>query len=437
MLFKRRNTDNALPQDVLSAEAILELYRIIGYDAMAVGPHDLTGGIELLVNSVVAGSPWISANLVTTEDRPVFPPWVIRHATGATIGILGLTSAVPLPKGYKIDKWEKTLPIYIQELFPVCDFIILLSNLDTATNEAIAKQYPQIHLIISADQRKGNLPPSLVRNTLITQTHTRGKYLGILKVNWTELKIWQEAFRLDQEIMAELLQAIDFQINTAGNGNGRTDNALLTRMKSEKARLEELQQGKVTSPQGMFTFQFRSLTRHIHESEVINNRISKLKKQIHESNKRSRKTHTAQQQGDSFTKAGMVEQGFAGATRCRQCHEKQFLRWQQTAHAKSLESLADEQQHYNIRCLSCHVTRDMTTLETKTNRQYLLILPDELRMVGCESCHGPARTHSDSPDNNAPLAAVDAEICRRCHTSEMDYDFNYQEKLRRIACTGQ
>ena len=65
----------------------------IGYDAMAVGNHEFDFGRERLEKSRrEARFPWLSANIVSGDGRPAFPPYIVREIAGARVGILGLTT---------------------------------------------------------------------------------------------------------------------------------------------------------------------------------------------------------------------------------------------------------------------------------------------------------------------------------------------------------
>lgn len=438
ILFHKTDGTGLLDQDLLEAGAILDIYRTIGYDAMAVGPHDLTTGVDFVVQSSLAGMPWISANLVTAENKPVLPPWIIREtAAGRKVGILGLTAETPLPEGYRMRDWEEILPGYLDALVPTCDFVILLSNLDNAANKAIADKFPQIHLLISADQSGGNVPPHLLRNTLITQTHIRGKYLGILTVNWPEGHIWGETLGKDPSVISELMQDVETRSMPKEN-NGSGDDGRLASRERYLHVLREMQTSYTATDGGTYTGTFRSLIKNIPEAEEINHRIARLKKEIAEINKdRQRQPSPDRGLPAVATSPGRpADRRLVGPEKCRQCHEKQYFRWQKTAHATALASLVREQQQFNMRCLSCHVTREMPAApEQQPSRQNLLTLPEELRKVGCESCHGPGSVHIDSGGQTpGGFRPVTERTCGECHTAEMDEHFDYRDKLRRLGC---
>ena len=61
---------------------------------------------------------------------------------------------------------------------------------------------------------------------------------------------------------------------------------------------------------------------------------------------------------------------FKGATVCKMCHSKQYIKWQSVDHSKALSVLTGANAT-NAVCLKCHTT---TTGSTES--------------VGCERCHG-------------------------------------------------
>lgn len=433
LLFKTSDGANLLDQDVLAAGAILDIYRTIGYDALAVGPNDLAAGVELLEDSFQAGSPWISANFLTSDGSLVFPPWVIRQTPDGKVGILGLTAGTPLPEGYTIADWQDTLPKYLDMLFPACDFLILLSNLSSGANEEIAGRYPRIHLIVSSDQRKGNVSPLLVRNTLLTQTHTRGKYLGILTVNWPEPGIWQKTLTHDSEVLTDLLQSCNRQISILKKTPRRIDDALLARMHTQRSSLQDVAAGRNGAELGSWTFQFRAVTKNIQESAAINKKIAGLKKEIVEKNRKIQEGGVEMPLRTSLAEKRAGPQRFVGPETCGECHQKQHSQWHRTAHANSLQSLRDEQQQYNIRCLQCHVTRVTADSTAEAISGSLLNLPEAFQKVGCEACHGPGRAHVQSQGETA-LRPITEATCTACHTKDMDNTFLYQEKVGKLGC---
>ncbi len=398
---------------------------------MAVGPHDLSGGLDILNTSVLAGSPWISANIITHDNKPIFPPWIIKQIDTGKVGIIGLTAPETISDEYRFADWQHVLPIYIEQLLLECDFIVLLSNLEDEQNESIAKRFPQIHLIISADQKKGNQPPRIIYNTLIAQTHTRGKYLGLIHVEWSKIKIWQSVRDLSG-VIRDQLTSLQERSDELKNSTIQAEIERQQMLAEQKRSLKLFQQDNSSELTGTYSFRFLPLSEQVPELDEIERKVLEAKREISKLNK-----HTNRDSADNIstkTNSDAVENRiFAGPENCAPCHNDQVSRWRQTAHADSMASLKREMQQYNIRCLTCHVTQKITSDGLPEVSMHLLSLPDKLRMVGCESCHGPALVHSENPEQTPALSATE-ETCRNCHTAEMDPAFNFLEKMKQISC---
>jgi 2',3'-cyclic-nucleotide 2'-phosphodiesterase (5'-nucleotidase family) len=191
LLFKYSTIAQGQTPETIKAAGIIEAYTKMGYDAVAVGPLDLVAGIDFLKNHISASFPWISANLVKGDHSPIFKPYIIVDTGQIKTGIIGLTQKTGyLPANLHVVDWQTVLPALIRKLSKECDRIILLSNLPPKDNNDIAKSFPDIRIIISADLQSGNLPPILNNNTLITQTSAQGQHLGMLTIDWGDSGRW-------------------------------------------------------------------------------------------------------------------------------------------------------------------------------------------------------------------------------------------------------
>ncbi|MFV0438179.1 MAG: hypothetical protein ACK5PS_12430 [Desulfopila sp.] len=274
ILFGHLGKKRLQAEDLLSATAIGEIYRDLGYDAMAVGPYDLANGVEFLHQLARHGIPWVSANLLTPEGEALLTPWVVRQRGPYRIGILALTAAESGP-GYRIAPWQEVLPRHLDTLFSRgADFLVLLSNLDQASNTVIAERYPQINLIVSADPMAGNMVPRIHRNTLFSQSHSLGKYLGILHIKWTEVGLWQETIQQRDPAVTQLLNAY----RLAGERPGLTADEA-ARLRQQEGRLERVE--TTTSPSGgTFTFTFLPLSAHVADDVLVQRQIEQVRGEI-------------------------------------------------------------------------------------------------------------------------------------------------------------
>ena len=363
----------------------------MGYDAVAVGPLDLAAGREFLERQDRPVFPWISANLLNTANLPVFHPFIIKQTGQDKTGIIGLTGTGPLPPDLHTGDWHTILPAQLRILAKKCDHIILLSNLPEKENEEIARLYPDIRIIISADPRFSNLSPVINNNTLLSQTAQQGKYLGRLGIEWGNSGRWEAGLDRPQETNPER---------------------------------------KLPST---FTSTFIALQSSLPESAAVENIVAGIKQRITRLNTPAppiNSIHPATEIQDRPSVAG-----FTGFERCAACHQAQTDFWRSTQHAGSYTTLLKAGQANNLDCLACHVTHDTHLFNhDPADMKELLSLPSSMRMVGCEDCHGAGRAHADNPQEIKPVRRAGKAVCLQCHTEKRDPTFNYDKKIKLIQC---
>jgi predicted CXXCH cytochrome family protein len=123
---------------------------------------------------------------------------------------------------------------------------------------------------------------------------------------------------------------------------------------------------------------------------------------------------------------------YVGATKCAVCHSAINKTWQETRHARAIESLKKSNQENLPNCIKCHVTgyeRDGGFIDNE--------LTPEMAGVQCEVCHGRGGNHVKSPVDKKMIKEVGEELCRQCHTKGQDAGFNYQEKSKLVHSAKQ
>ena len=198
LLFKQDTISPAKrKQDKATAAGIAEAYSFMHYSAVGIARKDLAAGLEFL-REIDKNSrfPWLSANLINTEDQtPLFRPFTTLKVSDITVGIIGITDTTADAKLHNEENaalldWQKVLPGIADDLSKTCDLIILLSSLAEDQNREIARTQPNIHIIVQATGASGNKHPERMNNTLITQTGKQGKYLGVMEIDWHSAGTW-------------------------------------------------------------------------------------------------------------------------------------------------------------------------------------------------------------------------------------------------------
>ncbi|MBM4318642.1 MAG: bifunctional metallophosphatase/5'-nucleotidase [Deltaproteobacteria bacterium] len=113
----------SLEADMTLGRQVVEVYRLLGYDAMALGNHELDfGRVALQANAARAGFPLLAANVIETATgkpwtAPGIQPTVLLERSGLLVGVLGLaTTETP-----STTKRSNVEGLTFQELAPVAE----------------------------------------------------------------------------------------------------------------------------------------------------------------------------------------------------------------------------------------------------------------------------------------------------------------------------
>ena len=287
LLFKPQSLP--APQDKVTAAGIMAIYTAMSYDAVAVGPQDTVAGLDFLIEAQKNGFPWLSANILDAENKPVFKPATVISRAGLAIGIIGLSDpATRVSDKTRVVDWREILPGQVATLEKTCDLLVLLSTLPGQDNLEISKNYPQLDILLTADRRQGNTAPRLVNNTLVAQTASQGKYLGVLTVAWNPDRPWAKDLQQEKQLLESRLGILDRQILRVQRrktvpGAATADllpqlrkerEALLDRITGSKAEMAGLAQDDAGST---FTHSFVALSRNLPEDPAIADQVKRIK----------------------------------------------------------------------------------------------------------------------------------------------------------------
>ncbi|MFH0785889.1 MAG: multiheme c-type cytochrome [Pseudomonadota bacterium] len=391
LLFKQPTVTRS--QELLTAAGLMEIYQQMVYDAVAVGPYDLAAGVEFLKNGLAKGFPWLSANLMDKHHKPIFPAVRIITRDNIKIGIIGLTGQITAAsQEIVVTDWREVLPEQLKQLAEDCQLVIALSNLSGEDNAELTRNFPQVHVLFTAEKHQGNVVPKVANNTLVTQTINQGKYLGILDLDWIPGISWGK----NQELEGPTASEQDS-----------------------------------SQPPSRFSGNFIALTKNLPEDQQIAAHLEEIKQQINLYNQKlAASANNPQSPANNHFSLGL-----AGSARCRECHPLQTAFWNSTKHAQAYATLQRQRQNINLDCLPCHITKNsFPATADSAPVESLLTLPATLLSVGCETCHGARLAHAESPDQVQLTGKVDEKVCIGCHTMERDPAFDYRQKSPLVSC---
>lgn len=171
---------------VWGAEEMVDWMNAVGYDAMALGNHDLYWGADQLANlSRVAEFPLLCANLIPTVARvPPFVPYTFLEVDGIRVLVVGLIGAEYLP--YRDFPWlwyvepEIILRSILDENAREADVVVVLAHLPLSRAKKVVEAVPKIDLFITGHSHELTPEPVREGTTLLVQAGAYGRYLGRL-----------------------------------------------------------------------------------------------------------------------------------------------------------------------------------------------------------------------------------------------------------------
>lgn len=295
LIFKRNTITNGIEEKLLKAKSIIEIYQALDCDGVGVGPLDLAGGVDLLLESSNNGFPWISANIMDTAGKPLFKQWIEKTIQDTDIIITALTSPTNnIQKTLQIVAWKTVLPTVLSQIHKKKDnpFIILLSTLSNKENLSITKLYPTIHLLISADPSQGNMSPQLHNNCLITQTANKGKYQGLLEIHLGHVRKWGQNSAEQMRTLQNRRDGLNWQLRRTqkrAKANQEKYKSTISRITNEKekiaGRIASLQETinrekKEGKSNDQYTYRFIGLKKHMPKDEKTVESLDQLSRAI-------------------------------------------------------------------------------------------------------------------------------------------------------------
>jgi 5'-nucleotidase/UDP-sugar diphosphatase len=191
LLFDK-DADLSLPASqkkevLLKAQLILDAFNLMGCDAVGVGVGELRLGTRDFKKLKKKTSfPFVSANLVSKNDRQISDPSIVKKAGGLRWGIFSLMNATPSAQAQTRD-WKVLDPVsagrqVVEELQDKADIIILLAAMPLQELRALLPQVPGITIAVAGHNPSGLRRPLQVGETIVVNSFGYGKYLGALKL---------------------------------------------------------------------------------------------------------------------------------------------------------------------------------------------------------------------------------------------------------------
>jgi hypothetical protein len=398
-------------------------------------------GLRFLADlSQKAKFPFVSANLLDKKTgKASFKPYVVQEIAGLKVGIFGLLDDVFSPAlqekepGFTILEPIATSRALTKSLREYCDILVVLSQLGESKDKKLARENPQIDLILGGGGESKRVVTEQVNEIPIYRLEPRGGYLGRIDYSLVNtkkpIKFFTSGERDETEKRLNRLITRSMQIKSEMAKSGRQEEVKLKELKFLESKQKELE--KI-----LLTFEDRNFYRHtaipVQLSVKDDPKIIKKVEDYRSESAKLYKPKEAPLPEKELPEKEMIaripkESPLVGAISCKRCHEVNYRNWVKTKHAKATQTIVASPKYSQEECLICHSTGygrigEFTTVDE---------VPFYLRGVQCEACHGTGKGH---PGKGGIGTKVTLGVCRNCHTKDQSPTFNYLAYLEKIGC---
>jgi len=442
LLFRKPlQTETKRRDALLRVDLLIQSYNEMGYDVVNVGEKDLMMGFKFLCDaSQKAKFSLISANLVDKKTgKTIFKPYVIKEIRELKIGIIGL-----LDDAFNSILQEKdpgltfldpisTSKALTKGLREHCDLIIVLSQLGESKDMKLAREDPQIDLILGGGGESKRAVMERVNGTAIYRLEPRGGYLGRVDYSLVDTKkpikflISSERDEMEKKLKRLITRSVQIEAEMAKSG--KQEEMRVKELRFLESKRKELEKTLVALEDKNF---YRHIAIPVQMAVSDDPKISKELETYRAESAKLYKPKVALEVGKDLSEKELIARipktsPFVGAISCKKCHEVNYRNWLKTKHAKASQTIAVSPKYAQEECLMCHSTGYGKIGEYAT----VVEIPFYLQGVQCEACHGEGRRH---PEKGSVKRKVTLGICRNCHTKDQSPTFNFMAYLEKIGC---
>lgn len=220
--------------------AFVDAYSKVGYDAVAVGNHELDLGIAALAEMIETYSvPALAANVYQREGGARVPwaePWRVVEVAGLRIGVVGLltttTPSITHPEASALFFEDPAVALAAarEELSGRVDWILPVTHLGVVPDRRLAKAHPDLEVIVGGHSHTYLKEGIEQDQTFIVQAGSKASAVGRLDL-WFDPQT-KELARREYRLVDLLEEPED------GDKNGAVDElctALVARSQREMA----------------------------------------------------------------------------------------------------------------------------------------------------------------------------------------------------------
>jgi len=182
-------TDSDRAQVSAAAEVYLKTFAMMGLQAYTIGDRDLALGLVALRKLArKAKFPFLSANLVTPDQKPIFRPSVVLTVAGKKVAVIGATTTLFVNKatltkiqGFEITDPSKAVAAEVAKHAAAgVKLFVVLGHLNDSEIEEVAKANPQVQFVLGGQGTRMQRVLSKTGSAWHAGAYFRGKNISVL-----------------------------------------------------------------------------------------------------------------------------------------------------------------------------------------------------------------------------------------------------------------
>lgn len=424
--------DETPTQEIWKAETVAEVLGRIGLGGAAPGRRDLSHGPALFTSlAEKVGFPLLGASVrvTPTEDEARSLPAVrVVEVGGRRVGLVGVlwphpTGDWPAGATGPDDPLVAAREAVGRARADGAELVIALVH-GSRRNARDAAQKLDVDLVVMGGlSEEEPIPPAPAGDAMLLHAGRQGQ--GLLEVNvWPRGEGgWSDVGSLGRQAAEERLRSriddlrrriaeweADESVDEA-DVQGQRD-----RLAEMEGELEELTAGHALPEEGnVIAARYRELPPEAPRDPQVTAVLDRFFRKVNQHNQRVY----------ADVEPPPVPEGsaeYVGSQACAECHAEAVGWWEHTPHGRAYATLVKRHKEFNLDCVACHVTGYGEPGGSTVTHV------DDLKNVGCESCHGPGGVHVKAPEQ--PLehmqTAVPERVCVQCHNAEHSDLFQYE-----------
>lgn len=450
-------------QSALKAEAMADLFRLMGGQVMGVGPYDLVLGTKTLQTLVQrSGMVALASNLIDRQTRkPIFPGHHVVTVGGKRLGFFALTETPEIPVGLSDEEKKDKQNLYQHfwskrqlEVLPTeeaarreiaalqkkrVDLIVLLSTLGSRRLQALVSRVKGISLAVEGDEDNEYDPPQEVGTSFLLSTPKEGHKLGVFamfmraaEMEWSPV----ETPAKRKETLADMRKQVVVYNNQAAQMMKQgADFAPIAQVYEKQARdMEkkiEVYRKQVSAPPSLA----EGRNGYFHLLLPVSSKLPDLPAALARVDRYQEEVKQANLLALEKIKPVLKDQSgnfYMGGETCRACHAPAYEFWSKTAHAHAYATLVKKGKQFDLDCIGCHVVGWQ-----QPGGLYDIKKPERLANVQCENCHSRGALHVQRGGLKKWIVGeVGASVCVQCHKGSHHPNFNFLVNVKKILGKG-